>query len=155
MDQISENLQQLQTKSQQDPDNQELANIARMARNSRRNAIQNAKQSYTLFKLQQTSPQDVWKVLRKSKPAHTKAIPPLQGLDSFEDKCQILRTTLFPPPTPGIDIPNLQEPKADLRNSTRNISSSEIRQAIKKCNWNAACGYDKIPYLVIEKAHNC
>ena len=97
-----------------------------------------------MLKLQQTSPQDVWKVLRKSKPAYTKAIPPLQGLNSFEDKCQILRTELFPPPTPGIDIPNLQEPKADLRNSTSNITSSEIRQAIKKCNRNSACSYDRI-----------
>ena len=108
-----------------------------------------------MLKLQQTSPQDVWKVLRKSKPAHTKAIPPLQGPDSFEDKCQILRTVLFPPPTPEIDIPNLQEPKADLPNSTSNNTHSEIRQAIKKCNRNAAYGYDRIPYLVIEKAHNC
>ena len=61
-----------------------------------------------MSKLQQISPQDVWKVLRNSKPAHTTAIPPLKGLDSFEDKCQILGTALFPPPTPGIDIPNLQ-----------------------------------------------
>ena len=108
-----------------------------------------------MLKLQQTSPQDVWKVLRYLKPAHTKPIPPLQGLNSFEDKCQILRTALFPPPTPGIDILNLQEPKANLRNSTSNITGSEICQAIKKCNQNAACGYDRIPYLVIEKAHNC
>ena len=39
LDQISENLRQLQARSQQDPANQELANTARMARNSRQNAI--------------------------------------------------------------------------------------------------------------------
>ena len=42
LDQISENLRQLQARSQQDPANQELANTARMARNSRRNAIRTA-----------------------------------------------------------------------------------------------------------------
>ena len=107
-----------------------------------------------MLKLQDTSPQDVWKVLRKKKPAHTKAIPPLAGQDSFEDKCQILRTTIFPLPTPGTDTPDLKPPLQDLRNSSRDITCSEISSSVKHCNRKSAYGYDKIPCLVIEKAHS-
>ena len=63
-----------------------------------------------MLKLQKTGPPDVWKVLQKSGPAHTKAIPPLEGKESFEEKCNILRMALFPSPTPGTDIPHLKEP---------------------------------------------
>ena len=61
---------------------------------------------------------------------------------------------LFPLPTPGTDIPDLKEPLMDLRNSTAEITCSEIFTSIKHCNRKSACGYDRIPYLVIEKAHN-
>ena len=87
-------------------------------------------------------------------PAHTKAIPPLAGQESFEDKCQILCTTLFPLPNPGTDAPDLKPPLQDLQNSSRNITCSEISSSIKLCNRKLACGYDKIPYLLMEKAHS-
>ena len=62
----------------------------------------------------------------------------------------------FPPPTPGSDIPALQRPKDsdDLRNEYPDLTSGEIHSAIQRCNHGSACGYDKIPYVVIEKAHN-
>ena len=107
-----------------------------------------------MLKLQETCAQDVWKVLQKPRPTHTKAIPPLEGKESFEEKCNILRTSLFPLPTPGTDIPDLKEPHMDLRNSTAEITCSEIFTSIKYCNRKSACDYDRIPYLVIEKSHN-
>ena len=154
LDQISATVKRHQANVHLNPHNKDLADLARTARNSRRNAIRSAKQSYTMLKLQATNPQTVWKVLKKSRPAHTKAISPLDGQESFKDKCHVLRTTLFPTPTPGTDIPELKQPLKDLRNATAAISCSEISRSIKHCNRKSACGYDRIPYLVIEKAHD-
>ena len=158
LDVMSKTVKDLQKASHQDPTNEELAKSARTARNARRNALREAKQSYTMLKLQQTNPRDVWKVLRQSKPAHTKAIPPLDDCDrirqeTFEGKCNTLRSALFPAPAAGSDIPNLRPPKADLRESFTSVTPGEIRSAINRCNRNSACGYDRIPYLVIDKAH--
>lgn len=33
------------------------------------------------------------------------------------------------------------------------MTPGEISRAISRCNRNSACGYDRIPYLVIDKAH--
>ena len=107
-----------------------------------------------MLKLQETGPQDVWKVLQKSRPAHTKAIPPLENKESFVEKCNVLRMALFPSPTPGTDVPHLKEPLKDLRNSTADITCGEIFTSIKQCKRKSACAYDRIPYLVILKAHN-
>ena len=73
---MSKTVRDLQEASHQDLTNEELAKSARTACNARRNALREPKQSYTMLKLQQTNPRDVWKVLRQSKPAHTKPIPP-------------------------------------------------------------------------------
>ena len=153
LDSISQKLQQLQTLAQADPSNQEKATTARKARNARRNAVRTAKQSYIMLKLQATTPQDVWQVLRRSQPAHTKAIPSLSGEASFLGKCSLLRSSLFPPPTLGSNIPDLQESTVDLRMEFFAISSLEIQNALDKCNRRSACGYDRIPYIVLDKAH--
>ena len=58
-------------------------------------------------------------VLKSSKPARTKAIPDLAGQASFEGKCHVLRNALFPPPTPGSDIPPLKSPLTDLTGELR------------------------------------
>lgn len=152
-DKISTTVRRLQDESDHDPTHQALAQSARTVHNARHNAIRAAKQSYTLLKLQETSPQEIWKVLRKLRPAHTKAIPSLDGQDTFDAKCEVLRNALFLPRTAGTDIPPLQKPKIDLRAEFTSITPGEIQFAISKCNRNSACGYDRIPYLVIEKAH--
>ena len=107
-----------------------------------------------MLKLQHTCPQDVWKVLKKSRPAHTKAIPPLDGKESFKDKCNILCMALFPLPTPGTDIPDLKEPLQNLQKLTVDITCGEIFTSIMHCKRKSASGNNRIPYLVIEKAHH-
>ena len=96
LDEISENVRRLQSEAHGDPGNVDKANAARRARNARRNSIRTAKQSYIMLKLQATTPQDVWQVLRNSRPAHTKAIPSLNNETTFEGKCTTLRSSLFP-----------------------------------------------------------
>ena len=71
LDEISRTAKALQEAIQNDPTNQDFARSARTARNARRNAVKAAKQSYLMLKLQKTGPQDIWKVLRRSGPAHT------------------------------------------------------------------------------------
>ena len=60
------------------------------------------------IRLQTTGPQDVWKVLRSTKPAHSKAIPEPNGRSDFPGKCAALRAALFPPPAVENDIPALR-----------------------------------------------
>ena len=153
LDQISHTVRRLQSEAHEEPGNQDKANIARRARNARRNAIRTAKQSYIMLKLQATTPQDVWQVLRNSRPAHTKAIPSLNNETTFQGKCTALRSSLFPLPTPGSDIPNLQTPEMDLRMEFFRISSQEIQNSLDNCNHRSASGYDRIPYIVLDKAH--
>lgn len=50
--------------------------------------------------------------MRDSKPAHTKATPPLNDQESFEDKCSVLRSGLFPPSAPSGSTPELQQSAA-------------------------------------------
>lgn len=136
---------------------QDKANTARKARDARRNAIRAAKQSYIMLKLHPT-PQDVRQVLRSSRPAHAKAIPSLKdqtggSQSSFEEKCRALRASLFPPPTPGKDIPKLQQSAMDLGMEFFGIISQEIQNTLDYCNRRSACGDDRIPYTVLDKAH--
>lgn len=103
-----------QDRALQNPTDTDPATEARVARSSRRNAVRAAKQSYTTLKLQATSQAEVWKVLKNMQPAHTRAIPDLNGQAEFAEKCAALRQVLFPP-TAGDDIPALRPPAMDLR----------------------------------------
>ena len=153
LDIISQSLREAQERSRQDPTNLDLATVARKMRNHRRNEVRAAKQSYLMLKLQTTGPQEVWKVLKGAQPAHTKAIPDLDGQSDFADKCNRLRSALFPQPTQGNAIPQLKPATADLTNEFDGITSTEVTRAIERCNKNSACGDDKLPYIAIAKAH--
>ena len=59
LDAISRIVLSHQENSHRDPQNKDLAELAQTARNSRRNAIRAAKQSYTMLKLQKTGHQAV------------------------------------------------------------------------------------------------
>ena len=150
LDKITQVVKELQEKARQNPT---FANEARRARNNRRKAVRAAMQRYLMLRLQTTRPQDVWKVLRGAKPAHTKAIPDLNGHSGSPNKCVASCTTLSPPPAEGNDIPTLQAPAADLREEYAKVTSTEVSAAISRCNKQSACGYDHIPYTVLEKAH--
>lgn len=80
LDEMSKTVRCLQTEAQRNPSDKERANSARIARNSRRNAIRAARQSCVMLKLQETGPQEVSKVLRDPKPAPFKAIAGRIGL---------------------------------------------------------------------------
>ena len=153
LDILSRSLGEAQERARQDHTNADLATAARKMRKHRRNEVRAAKQSYLLLKLQTTGPQEVWKVLKRAQPAHTKAIPDLDGQSDFTDKCHRLRSALFPRPTQGNAIPQLKAPAADLTEEFDEVTSTEVTRAIEKCNKNSACGDDKLPYTAIAKAH--
>lgn len=69
----------MQSTARQTPANKVLADEARKTTNFRRNEVRAIKQSYLMLKLQNTGPADVWKTLKGTQPAHTKAIPDLNG----------------------------------------------------------------------------
>lgn len=152
-DNMTQAVKCLQARAQKDPANKELASEARMARSSHRNAVREEKQNYLILKLHTTGPREIWKFLKRSQPAHTQAIPDLNGEEEFAGKCDLLRRTLFPPPAAGANIPPLQQPASDLRGEYSHICSREIQRAIDKCNKQSANGYDRIRYIVIEKAN--
>lgn len=79
LDRMSQTVKCLQDRARQNPTDTSLAAEARAARNSRRNAVRAAEQGYLMLKLQATSQAEVWKVLKGAQPAHTRAIPDLNG----------------------------------------------------------------------------
>ena len=98
-----------------------------------------------MLKLQATSQAEVWKILKNMQPAHTRAIPDLNGRAELVEKCAALRKALFPPPTSGDDIPALRPPATELREEFSEITSTEVSRAIDRCNKRSPSGQDKIP----------
>lgn len=106
-----------------------------------------------MLNLQATGPKDIWRTLKRTTLAHVKAIPDINGQAEFPAKCAALRQALFSPPAAGEDIPDIRQPADDPRDDYSDITCADIAAAIPRCNKQSACGYDKVPYMVIEKAH--
>jgi hypothetical protein len=151
---------QLQHLAQQHRDDEDLQARARTARTQWRQTCRTAEQNFQVKYLRNLDTTSVWKALRHAHPTHTKAIPPLRDQPndtphiSFHDKCRILRTALFPPPTSGDNIPPLQPSPVDLTSEHHPITPAEIHNAIAHCNLQSAAGPDKFPYMVIKHAHD-
>jgi hypothetical protein len=118
-------------------------------------AVQRAKERYWHEQLAETNQQTVWKVIRKHN-AHYKPIHPLNGVSTFEGKCQVLRTALFPDPAIQISdlAPDTVLSKCDLRKEFSATTSSEIWNTLKRCKTDTAPGPDQITYSTIRTFHS-
>jgi hypothetical protein len=78
-------------------------------------------------------------------------LPPLGEATSFEQKCDILRKTLFP--ITEIDVSNLGLSNlalyVDLTDVLSLVTPEEVSRALRKCDMNTACGHDRIGYNTI------
>jgi hypothetical protein len=68
-------------------------------------AIQRAKARYWKLKPETSSRSSIWKITKGHSQAHNRILPPLGEATFFEQKCDILRKTLFP--ITEIDVSNL------------------------------------------------
>jgi hypothetical protein len=118
-------------------------------------AVQRANERYWHKRLAETNQQTVWKVIRKHN-THYKPIPPLNGVSTFEGKCQVLRTALFPDPAIQIfDLaPDTILSKCDPRKEISAIASSKIWNTLKRCKTDTAPGPDQITYSTIRTFHS-
>src|SRR5690606_23644399 len=132
--------------------NAALKEELRKIRNKWRNKVRYFKQRHTNEILRQVDTSNIWKILKKSEPAHTRAIPTIDGASSFEEKCEKF-WKLFPTPTTSAQCPTLQPPMADLRTEQHEITTVDITNALRRCNLSGAPGYDGVIYNAISKVH--
>jgi hypothetical protein len=85
---------------------------------------------------------------------HKKSILPLLGKTSFNDKCDLLRSSLFPPTpqlTPG--LLSLKPALKDLSKLEYTITSQKVSNIIQKTKDSSALGHDSISYKYISRLH--
>jgi hypothetical protein len=117
--------------------------------------VQLAKEKYWTTRLRNTDTQNIWKCLRLSD-THCKPLPPLDGINDFQGKCDILRNALFPPqtetqpPLPPNFVKRHNHPTA--RYNT--VSTNEVDKVIRNLNYASAPGHDRITYELIAKFHS-
>jgi hypothetical protein len=82
-------------------------------------------------------------------------IPPLDGTETFEDKADVLRRTLFPTNNPNLSfLASLQlQYLQDLSDIFTPVNPAEIYRALRKCDSNTACGHDQIGHNMIKQLH--
>lgn len=73
-----------------------------------------------------------------------KAVPILHGWSTFQDNCNLLRSTLFTAPPTNTKPANLCPPREDLWLQLKKITSEEISKAIKSVNQQYVPLHNKI-----------
>jgi hypothetical protein len=93
-------------------------------------AVRNAKQRYWKRKVEQATNSSTWNINKRHTMAHSNAIPDLDGAIEFSDKCNKLRTTLFPASGEAISIipKNFVASQRDLSDTFTPVSKSEVKQ---------------------------
>jgi hypothetical protein len=127
--------------------------------NSRSNwesAVRKAKQQYWKQKFEQATNSSIWKINKKHTMAHTN----VNGADNFIDKCNRLRSTLFPVTDQVLhNIPdNFVISKCSLSESFSTVSRSEVKRVLKAVNCNSvnsAVGSDKMTYTTLSYLDEC
>jgi hypothetical protein len=89
--------------------------------------------------------------------AHRRPIPPIDGAEDFQGKCNAFRDALFPPADipPEILPPNFVSSKGYLRDEFRAVSRTEVDHVIARLNYGSAVGPDKISYEAVRRFHAC
>jgi hypothetical protein len=78
--------------------NPELKQPYLAAKNSYFLAIKRAKRNHWNQFLEKEDPKSIYKAIAYTKDRQPKKLPPILGRESFQNKCDILRKTLFPSP---------------------------------------------------------
>jgi hypothetical protein len=117
--------------------------------------VQLAKEKYWTTRLRNTDTQNILKCLRLSD-THCKPLPPLDGIDDFQGKCDILRNALFPPQTEARPPPPPNFVKRHNHPITQydTVTTSEIDKVIHNLNYASTPGHDRITYELIAKFHS-
>ena len=131
----------------------ENANILERIQNTWEKAIRSAKHKLWATKTKDISRTSIWTVAKRHTMAHTRAVPSLDGAETFEEKCAKLWSTIFPPnPNTNISVPlDFVQSKADLTDNYSTVSRAEVKRALESANKNSAVGEDRINYSVILK----
>ena len=93
--------------------------------------------------------------MKSAIPVHMRAVPALDGRSAFQDKCDLLREVLFPPPEANSLPPQLKPPLADLHQEFSPVSQGEISRALSLSNRLAAPGYDRVNHKMLASLHDC
>jgi hypothetical protein len=90
----------LQQKKQlaQDPSQLSRKQQYLIARNSYFSAIKHAKRNHWNQYLEKEDPKSIYKAMAYTKDRQTERMPTISGQTSFQGKCDVLRSTLFPEP---------------------------------------------------------
>jgi hypothetical protein len=116
-------------------------------------AAKKARSSYWDKHLSSSSQTDIWKTIKRIG-THKKSIPPLLGKSNFNEKCALLRSSLFPHPQSfPSNLPTLNTPLHDLSRTQNTISPEDVTKIIKKAKDSSAPGYDGISYKFIAHLH--
>lgn len=82
-----------------------------------------------------------------------RAVPTLDGNSTFQDKCDVLHSSLFLVRLTNTRLANLPPPREDLRIQLKTITLEEISQAIKSANQQSAPGHNKITNNALAVIH--
>jgi hypothetical protein len=107
-------------------------------------------------RLADTDHPNVWRTLKRLH-AHRRPIPPIDGAEDFQGKCNAFRDALFPSADtpPEFLPPDFVSSKADLRNEFRLVSRAEVDRVIARLNYGSAVGPDRISYEAVRRFHAC
>jgi hypothetical protein len=118
--------------------------------------VARARDDFNARRLAETDHRNVWRTI-KHHHAHRRPIPPIDGAEDFQEKCNAFRNALFPPADtpPEVLPPDFVSSKADLRNEFHAVSRAEVDRVIARLNYGSAVGPDKISYEAVRRFHAC
>jgi hypothetical protein len=118
--------------------------------------VARARDDFNARRLAKTDHRSVWRTI-KHHHAHRRPIPPIDGAEDFQEKCNAFRNALFPPADtpPEVLPPDFVSSKADLRDEFHAVSRAKVDRVIARLNYGSAVGPDKISYKAVHRFHAC
>jgi hypothetical protein len=100
-----------------------------------------------------SSQTDIWKIIKRVG-THKKSTPPLLGKSNFNEKCALLRSSLFAHSQSfPSNLPTLHTPLHDLSRTQYTISPEDVNKIIKKAKDSSTLGCDGISYKFIARLY--
>ena len=114
-------------------------------------AVRSAKYKYWKEKISKADNRSIWTINKAHTLTHTKAIPNLEGIEDFNQKCDLLRSTLFPQNTNhDYSLPdNFVDSLEDITAQFKVVSRNELKRVLDSANTNSAVGADGINYQIL------
>jgi len=124
-------------------------NTANAARNAYLRAIRKAASEHWNTLVDATTPANLWNTVKKAFPKDPPSLATINGATTFQEKADVLREHLFPPPPPSLK----HTPSQDMTGFVA-VTLDEITKAINAIPALSAPGDDTIPTLVWKNLHN-